>query len=222
MNGHRLRTLFIAFLLTLTGAASAILKPVAPQAPETAPDLEALLPNDFGVWRRVEVSDAVLPQEAALKPGEAVAYRAYADDLGRIVTLVAAYGPPLGDSVRLHRPETCYVAQGFSVRARSRSTFIAAGRDIPIINLDAESPSRREAVTYWLREGAAFTTSAGDGGWGRIRRGLAKPLDGALLRVSTVNAETPQFDLHREFLSDFADALAPTARAILLGEEIPA
>lgn len=219
MSLHRMRLFFIATLLALSAISTAMLAPSAPSAGYSAPDLEAMLPEAFGVWRRVPISTAVLPQETSLTEGEAVAYRAYQDDLGRVVTLVAAYGPPRGDSVRLHRPETCYVAQGFSIRARAVAEFDDRGVAIPIVTLDAESPSRREAVSYWLREGSTFTTGSGDGGWRRLRRGVAKPLDGALLRVSTTTADAARFDLHREFLASFAHALDAPARAILLGKE---
>lgn len=207
------RTLFLAVLMALAGAAMSTVRPVGAQT-VAAPDLDAMLPGDFGRWRRVALSDAVLPAEASLGPGEAVAYRAYADDLGRLVTLVAAYGPPLGDSVRLHRPETCYAAQGFAIAARA----VSAAAGIPVVNLDVESPARREAVTYWLREGEAFTVRAGDSQWRRLLRGFAAAPDGALVRVSTIGAERPQFDLNREFIEDFAAALPADARRLLLGD----
>ncbi|MDZ7626789.1 MAG: EpsI family protein [Parvularculaceae bacterium] len=209
------RSLFVALLMALAGAASGAVAPRA-LAPATAPDLDALLPEAFGPWRRMTLADVVLPPESTLGPGEAVAYRAYRDDLGRVVTLVAAYGPPLGDSVRLHRPETCYGAQGFAINARS----IGAAGAIPVVNLDAQSPARREAVTYWLREGAQFSVRAADSQWNRLFRGAGAAADGALVRVSTISADRPQFDLHKEFLEDFTAALPQEGRRLLLGREI--
>jgi EpsI family protein len=207
---------FIVALIALAAAASAIVTPsVRPAAP--APDLEAMLPDAFGQWRRVEISAAVLPQELELGPGEAAAYRAYRNDVGRVVTLVAAYGPPLGDSVRLHRPEACYVAQGFEIRTRIEGALRTDGRDIAVVNLEAESPSRREAVTYWLRDGSAFTTVASEAGWLRLQR-ASGPRDGALVRISSASAGPPDFDLNREFLAAFAAALEADGRRTLLGE----
>ncbi|MEK7264976.1 MAG: exosortase C-terminal domain/associated protein EpsI [Pseudomonadota bacterium] len=217
MNGHFIRVAFIAGLMVLTGLSTASVKPASPVT-AAAPDLETLLPDDFGPWRRAEISQAVLPAESELGPGEAVAYRAYRDDLGRIITLVAAYGPPLGDSVRLHRPEKCYVAQGFEILSRSESRIGARGRSVPIVNLDTQSPSRREAVSYWLRDGDAFTTQSSDNGWRRLKVGSA-PLDGALIRVSSASGDAPQFELQEKFLTDFSAALSPDAAAILLGRE---
>lgn len=204
---------FIALLMALSGAATAIATPRTSAVAAPAPDLDAMLPEAFGVWRRVPLAGAVLPPESNLGPGEAVAYRAYADDLGRIVTLVAAYGPPLGDSVRLHRPETCYGAQGFAINSRD----IGAAGAIPVVNLDAQSSARREGVTYWLREGDDFSVRAADSQWRRLTRGFGAPADGALVRVSSISADRPQFELHQEFLNDFAKALGPEARRLLAG-----
>lgn len=220
MTPHRLRMLIIAALMTLTGLATATLRP-APAGAATAPDLEALLPDAFAGWRRIALSDAVLPQETNLQPGEAVAYRAYRDELGRIVTLVAAYGPPLGDSVRLHRPEKCYVAQGFEILDRGADAIVARGRAVTLVNLDAKSALRREAVTYWLRAGRGFTGRESDAAFDRLRYGLSRPLDGALVRVSTINGASPQFDLNAAFLAEFSEALSPEAETIFLGPGEP-
>lgn len=219
MTAHALRMLFVSALLGMTGIATAALSPASHTVDVSAPDLDAMLPRAFDGWSQVDLATIVLPQESETSKGEAVAYRAYADELGRIVTVVAAYGPPLSDSVRLHRPETCYAAQGFSIRSRSVATVSDRLGDIPVVNLDAESQSRRESVTYWLREGSTFTTSAGDLGWRRLRRGFGGSSEGALLRVSTVSRDAAQFDLNMEFLAAFADALGADARAVLLGEE---
>lgn len=209
------RAAFIAALMALTSAGTAVVDPRAGAIEAAAPDLDAMLPEAFGVWRRAPLADAVLPQESSLGPGEAVAYRAYADDLGRIVTLVAAYGPPLGDSVRLHRPEACYGAQGFAINARA----IGAVGSIPVVNLDAQSSARREGVTYWLREGDGFSVRASESQWRRLTRGIAgAAADGALVRVSSISADRPQFELHQAFLEDFAGALQGDARRLLIGE----
>jgi EpsI family protein len=207
---------FVAILLMLTSVATATLTPRA-SVDVIAPDLDSILPDQFGAWRRIALSNAVLPQEVELGPGEAVAYRAYADDLGRVVTLVAAYGPPLGDSVRLHRPESCYVAQGFTILDREESEIDLDGKATAIVNLWTQSPSRREAVSYWLRNGPAFTTRAAQSQWFSVFRESRKPLDGALVRVSTVNGRDALFDLHRDFLIEFATALPPEGKALLLG-----
>jgi len=186
----------------------------APSAQIVAPDIDAMLPDAFGDWRRVMLSAAILPAEAALEPGEAVAYRAYRDGAGRTITLVAAYGPPLGDSVRLHRPESCYVAQGFAIRDRSVAAVEIAGRKTPIVRLSTEDSLRKEAVSYWLRDGAAYISSAPGRGFLDLKRGGGA--DGALIRVSSHGDGAAAFMLQSEFLKDFANALTPAAKRIFI------
>ncbi|MEQ1929099.1 MAG: exosortase C-terminal domain/associated protein EpsI [Parvularculaceae bacterium] len=209
------RTLFLAALMLAVAAATGALKP-APQTPRAAPDLEAMLPQSFGEWREAPIPDAVLPRELDLKPGEAIAYRAYKDAAGRVVTLVAAYGPPLGDSVRLHRPESCYVAQGFEIRSRSVVPVILRGADARIVRLVASSPTRDEAVSYWLRSGPEFVASPAAAQFQAFNGRLH--LDGALVRASSSGRDDVLFDLHQSFLADFAAALNPEARKVLLGQ----
>ena len=207
-----MRAGFAFLAMALTGLSTASLSP-QPVADVEPPALDDLLPDEFGEWERVPLSSAVLPAESELGPGEAVAYRAYVDGLGRVVTLVAAYGPPLGDSVRLHRPETCYVAQGFAIADRRESEIAAPRMQIPVVHLLTESPARNEAVTYWIRDGAAFTTGAEQS---QIVRGLSSPLDGALVRVSSRVGAAPLFGVHEEFLKAFSKALDEEGRRVFI------
>jgi EpsI family protein len=214
------RTIFISALMIALAAATGALEP-ARAPPPPAPDLDALLPDAFGGWRRAALPPAILPEEVDPSPGEATAYRAYRDASGRVVTLVVAYGPPLGDSVRLHRPESCYVAQGYAVTARKIEKTVAAGIAVVLVRLSTQGPARAEAVTYWLRSGPEFTADPASAALSGLRRGF-KPLDGALVRASSPGADARSFALHTEFLTAFAEALGPKARALLLtGETRP-
>lgn len=215
------RILFLSAFLALCGVATASLKPATSTQRLVAPDLEKMLPEEFDGWRRVPIGALVLPDEVALGPGEAVAYRAYRDELGRLITLVVAYGPPLGDSVRLHRPETCYRAQGFSILDRSEGRVWLDGRDARIVHLDTQSPDKRESVTYLLREGATFSTSAADNPLRRMLSISAAPLDGVLIRVSTNNPISSEAGLQKTFLREFAAALDPKGKHLLLGVPEP-
>jgi EpsI family protein len=210
------RAIFLAALMLAAAASTAALKPASRPMVAT-PDLEALLPEAFAEWRRVPIADAVLPKELELGPGESVAYRAYADELGRIVTLVVAYGPPLGDSVRLHRPESCYVAQGFALRSRAVVRLDIPGVDVRAVHLGTDGPSHDEAVTYWLRSGMAFVTTPAAPQWLAFGAGGERRLDGALVRASMRGDDAVLFDLQAKFLSAFAGALGPEGRAVFLG-----
>lgn len=216
MNAVARRSVFLGVMLALIGAATAGLRPVHGVA-ASAPDLNALLPSAFGVWREARLADIVLPQETELGPGDAVAFKAYRDDAGRLLTLVIAYGPPFGDSVRLHRPETCYAAQGFLVQSKSVSHLQAGDAAIPVVRLATEGATRRESVTYWLRQGDRFTTRASEAQVASLAGLFQATSDGALVRVSTIEGGAPQFELHEAFLSSFVESLPPEGRRILLG-----
>lgn len=184
---------------------------------DSAPDIAAMMPEAFGVWARVPSAAIVLPPENDLKPGEAVSYLAYRDDLGRIVSVVIAYGPPLSDNVRVHRPETCYIAHGFTVEGRSVAPLAIDGRAIPSVNLNTRRGNLTEAVTYWLRDGDGFTTTPAEGQWRNLlthRNGR----DSALVRVSSRHGINPDYALHRDFLIAFTASLPEDARLLLIGK----
>jgi len=199
----------------------------------TPPDLEGIFPASFGTWREIELLSAVLPAEAVLGPGEAVTYRAYGDSLGRVVTLVVAYGPPAGDSVRLHRPEKCYTGQGFLVSRRKSSSLLLTSSfnieegsggarskkiTIPVNRLMAKGPTRNEAVSYWLRAGNDYAVSAAHHQWINLRQGFGRSADGMLVRISTSGYGDGQFDVHLEFMESLLQAMAPKDRRWLIVE----
>lgn len=184
-----------------------------------APNLEPLVPDAFGTWRAAPVGTIILPNDLNQQEDEAVLYKAYQDDLGRVITLVIAYGPPLGDSVRLHRPEICYRAQGFSILSRSAGKVPLGAGSVPTVRLSTERGAVREAVTYLLRDGDRFSVNARDHQLQVFRRRGGRA-DGALVRVSTRLGGAPLFDLHRQFLTAFANALTVEGQDLLWGGAI--
>ena len=209
------RALFVSLMMMMTGIAAAYVAPPRGGA-AAAPDLEALVPESFGSWTPLSIAPVVLPPEADLGPGEAVLYRAWRDEAGRVVTLVAAYGPPLGDSVRLHRPETCYRAQGYTVEARRKGRLEAVADEPKLVHLDTEKALRQEAVTYWMRDGNAYVLNPQGHQLLFFARGLTGPSDAALVRVSSKGEGESASRLHEAFLRDFVVALSPEARAVFL------
>lgn len=211
------RSVVVFILMVLTAISTAMVRPTDNVA-VIAPDLDQYLPDAFGVWRRISLGELILPNETELEAGEAVAYRAYQDEVGRIVTLVVAYGPPMGDSVRLHRPELCYVAQGFQINGRSVASTPGPFGPIPIVHLSTDSPTREEAVTYWLRSGPGFVTDAASNQVINFKYGISQRLDGALIRVSSPGNAEFLHELHAEFLADFSQAIDGRAAEIFLGQ----
>jgi EpsI family protein len=210
MTGALRRSLFASLVMVLVAAGTAAVKPAAPKNAR-APDLAAMAPMAFGGWTAAPLGDLVAPQEGDTTNA---LYRAYADRYGRIVTLVLAYGPPQGDAVRLHRPEICYVSQGYAVALRG----VASAGAAPVVELAAANHARREAVSYVLRDGKAFTTHSADAQLNALRDLGGAPADGALLRVSSNGDAPSQFELNRRFIEDFAAAAPEDLRALLFGD----
>ena len=210
-----LRMIFVSVMMIVAGLSAGALQP-KPQEVSPPPSFDALLPDQFGDWTRIALGSTILPLETQLNPGEAVAYRAFRNSAGRIVTLVVVYGPPLGDSVRLHRPENCYVAQGFSINERSVDNRVINGAPAPVIRMRAASTTRQEAVSYLLRDGDAYVVRPSDHAVLKVKRGFGAPSDGALIRVSTTGADDAAFTLHSDFIDAFVSALSPPAKSIML------
>ena len=191
---------------------------------KNAPDLETLFPDNFDEWQRVYLSDTVLPSEVNAQPGEAVTYRAYRNKLGRVITLLVAYGPPASDSVRLHRPETCYVAQGFAIDWRKSSSLNLSNNlnysPIPINRLMTQNSLRFEAVSYWLRAGQGYATSAAAHQWINLQQGLGKTADGVLVRISSNGKSDQEFNLHTEFMESLLYHMAPEKRSLLIVQSV--
>lgn len=216
----KMRLLFVCCLMVLASATTAVLRTPNETLPARDLALDTLLPEELADWSKVEISSIILPAELELEEDEAVLYRAYRDRAGRMITLVAAYGPPRGDSVRLHRPESCYVAQGFSINTRKISNLDTGDVSIPVIGLRAQRLLRGEAVSYWLRDGDAFVTDASSRQWLSLKSGLQARTDSALIRISspTTNLEDESAEeLHRAFLSAFVAELSPEAHALFIG-----
>lgn len=209
------RIIALAVMMVGVAASTAVMRP-APAGVAAAPDLEAIVPETFGEWRRAPISSVVLPAESEAGDGEASIYRAYRDRAGRLVTLVIAYGPPLGDSVRLHRPESCYVAQGYAIEKRSVASADIAGVDVRLVRLVTDHPTRDETVTYWLRAGDRFVTAPYSAQIFAILDGGIRT-DGALVRVSSTGDDPYLAETHASFLRAFAGALDARGRAILFG-----
>ncbi len=220
---HWASILFVSLMMVLTAFSTAfigrnytgVMAPARGVNVQAPPDLETLLPSQFGEWDEVVLSAAILPAESVVGEGEAVAYRAYKNKLGRVVTLVVAYGPPASDSVRLHRPETCYVAQGFTIDWRTRLTLSLDQVEIPLNRLMTQNRARFEAVSYWLRAGDYYATSAAAHQWINLQQGFGRRADGVLVRVSSMGTTDSEFNLHLTFIEDLLGAVSPQALSLL-------
>ena len=117
--------------------------------------------------------------------------------------LAVAYAHRLQQSVKIHRPEVCYAAQGFEVRdlASVQAPFAARRMVASRRGLD-------EQVLYWIRVGPQHSDNVFQSRWLILSRGLrGLSTDGALVRVSAIRqpGEAPA-EVHRR-LVDFVGEL---------------
>jgi len=212
---------------TLFGAAAAgaVLKPtrlLAEQRPKL--DLEAAIPAQFGDWR---TSGDVVPVQADPEVlakidriyGQVLS-RTYVDSGSRRVMLSIAYGgDQRNDRMQVHRPEYCYVAQGFEVRPVRDDALATDDGSIPVRRLLARRNARREPITYWITVGDRPARPGLERKLAQLRFGLTGVVpDGMLVRVSSLESDGASgYALHDRFVGDLLRSLSPVARARLLG-----
>lgn len=175
-----------------TAAASPALKPKADSRP--APDLEQVIPSQFGDWRIDADVVAVAPtpdvQANLNRLYRQVVSRTYVNSRGERMMLVVAHGGDQSDALKAHRQEACYAAQGFDIRAVEHGTLSTAGRTIPVTRMLAVKGDRAEPVTYWFTMGDRVVLGRGERLRVQLENGLAGRIpDGMLVRVSSLSRE---------------------------------
>lgn len=230
------RSSLAVFLLMLLAAAAAwVLTPRAPPEPSGAdplPQLEVAVPAVIGEWQLVpslqeQVDLAVDGDGERLisQPYDQTLLRTYQNARGEQILLAVAYTRQQSQEVKVHRPEVCYTAVGFEVLslAPTRLMNVAAAGSPPVdgMRMVARSVHHAEAVSYWIRMGSIYSQNAVDTRLHLLAEGLQGRLrDGALVRASRVIADPAEapaaYPQIEGFLAEFAAALTPEARALLL------
>src|ERR1039458_9729681 len=93
-----------------------------------APNLETIIPRQFGEWKIVPSVGLVTPTDVGYVEPDQLSQiysqevaRGYADRNGNMVMLLVAYGPVQNYRLKSHMPEMCYNAAGFRVSKKSVS-----------------------------------------------------------------------------------------------------
>jgi EpsI family protein len=186
-------------------------------------DYEQLIPTSFGEWRLdtslapVEVPPDVKAQLERFY--SQTVSRTYVNRAGERVMLSIAYGDSQSRSLQVHRPEVCYVAQGFSVSDLVRASLDTAAATIPVMNLVARQGARNEPITYWVRFGDDVVRGNVEQGIARLRYGLTGRIpDGLLVRVSTISRNPDAaYKSHAEFVAALIAAIPDADRWQLIG-----
>lgn len=230
---NRLRLLSWGWGLAMLAAVGLgqLLAPTVSMSPPGAVDLESMVPKQFGDW--TYVPNAVSQVDLAVKrdgeeganqrPYDQVLMRTYRNPQGQAVMLALAWGRQQRQEVKIHRPELCYVAQGFRIESSRPLDGLGDG-SVRGTTLLTASNRRVEPVIYWVRIGDTLSTGAWRTRWYILREGMAGRIpDGILVRTSQALRGPTQveasLELQRRFLADLVAAVPEAQRSVLVPRE---
>lgn len=188
-------------------------------------NLETMIPKEFGDWQEdktiipVQVSPDVKQQLDKLY--SQILSRTYVNSSGERVMLSMSYGGNQGsDEMQVHRPEYCYVAQGFELKKVSEEFLTVPPGKIAVRRLEATQGARVEPITYWITIGDKATLPGISRKIAQLRYGLTGNVpDGMLVRVSSLSSDRNEaYQLQNIFINELLNAVTPTAKVKLTGK----
>lgn len=211
-------------MLTAAGLALALTprERIADQGPKIK--LETMIPKQFGEWKLDETIVPLLadPGQTALinELYNQTLSRTYVNSAGEKVMLSIAYGGNQSKELQVHKPEVCYVAQGFQIGEMTKSKVDTPIGQIPVMNLVAKQGARNEPITYWIRMGDSVTRGWLEQNLARISYGLTgKVADGMLVRVSSISLDEKQaYKTQQVFLTAMLQGIRKEDQAWLVGK----
>jgi EpsI family protein len=216
------RTLLVSSLL-LASSVAARASRLNISAAITPVDLEAAIPSRIGDWHIIPQSAAVLPdpdqEKAATAAYEQVLSRSYVTKSGEFVMLVIAHARSDSGLLAIHRAETCYTAQGFTVRDMGAVALPQPFQMVEPKRLFAVKDSRNEPVVYW----ATVAGERSDTGIAQKIRLLKSAWDGRamdsfLIRASTIGTNSPaSFAVVETFLAEMLASVSGRMQSMLGG-----
>ena len=224
MNGLRWRALVVALLMLAGSAAAGLAKPTKSLADQIGiPNLEAMLPKQFGDWRVDTSLPTILPSpdvQAQLdKIYNQVLSRTYVNKSGQRIMLSVAYGGDQSDGTSAHRPEVCYPAQGFAITSNLKTSLHMGGRELQARRLMSKLGQRNEPITYWVVVGDEVVTTGIGQKLAQMRYGLRGVVaDGMLVRISSIDSDMDRgHKLQEQFASDLFNNIDQAAATRLFG-----
>jgi len=211
-------SMLLTTLLLLTAVVAMTLTPHRLMANGKAvPELESLIPQQFGDWRHDELTDTLLvaPEQKANLPRyySQMLLRTYIGSEGQRIMLSISYGNnQMGQAFQAHRPESCYRAQGFTLIDSREAGLSLRNQTLKVRRLVAQHNTRIEPITYWMTIGDKPTLPGIPRKIEQLRHGLRGEIpDGMLIRVSTIGRDFEKaFMLHARFISDLQQAVPGT------------
>lgn len=182
------------------------------------PDLNKQIPTSFGDWKEVKSNSVQVGLTTNTdeqtkdmdNPYDQVLMRTYENSKGQRVMLALAWGQRQQQEVKIHRPELCYAAQGFTISSVKPYDFgltSLSNKSVVGKQMIANHGQFREAVSYWIRIGNYYSEGAFLTRLNILQGGLSGEIyDGILVRVSTViNSDedlSASFELNSNLISE--------------------
>lgn len=195
------------------------------------PDLETVVPRSFGDWREkptpfVQVSLTTGNEPNMNQPYDQSVMRAYENSAGQVVYLALAWGERQRQEVKIHRPDLCYVAQGFKVRSLKSVNFEQIqsedGRTVHGKHMLAFTGQVGEAVSYWMRIGSLYSEDAFETRMHILKEGIQGRIpDGILVRASArvrdENEAQEVWPVLDRFLKELVAESPESAQRLMIG-----
>lgn len=223
----------IVCAMFLLSALGALLMTPKHYSVATVPDLAVMVPTKFAQWKEItspytQVGLTTDKNSLVNQLYDGVLMRTYVDSKGNQVMLALAYAREQKQDIKIHRPEVCYVAQGFDLLKKSSAqvnmhTSTQTAQPVTMERLLVRNQGRAEAVSYWIRIGDTYPQSGMAARTKILREGLnGNVLDGILVRASTVlNEESDAataYQIQEAFLNDLLESVTPNQQSILVAK----
>jgi len=215
--------LIISALMLAASIGAVIARPTVMVADETPIVLEKIVPLQFGDWReepqrQVQVVNPQA-QEMLDKIYSQILSRTYVNSAGYRIMVSLAYGQDQRGSMKAHRPEVCYPAQGFQISSVELGVLTTDFGTIPVRRLFGTLGPREEPVTYWFTIGDKAAVSALQKRIVELQFGLTGRIpDGMLFRVSSIDGDQSRaYRIQEQFVNQLMQSVAPAERKRLSG-----
>ncbi len=213
-----------AVVLVACFAATLALKPKEVMAQAKPIKLVNVFPESFGDWK-LDKSLAPVEIDPSLQALLNTVYndtlsRTYINSRGEHIMLSVAYGgDQSSDSTQVHRPEFCYVGQGFTISTPDDTIFNLPDRSVSLRKLVARQGPRNEPISYWVTVGETSTLPGLGRKLTQLQYGLTgKVPDGMLVRVSSIDEDVSHAaQLQKQFITDMYQAISPVYRSRVFG-----
>ncbi|SEN58064.1 exosortase-associated protein EpsI, B-type [Nitrosomonas marina] len=224
MKKSILTSLALCLLMISTATLTMVITPTVKIADLRGTiNLDTLIPASFNDWK---IDTSIVPLQVDPKTqakldklyNQTLA-RTYINSQGIRVMLAVAYGGDQSDQLSLHKPEVCYLAQGFEIKHNIAGEIKTQYGNLPGRRLLATRGNRSEPITYWVTVGDKAVLSGINQKLQQIRYGLSGNVpDGMLVRVSTLGTNTEQaYRMQEKFLQDMLVSVDTKMRNRLTG-----